>query len=129
MVSYISPLSTASAALAATTVGDYALFGGGTNSNVVDAYNSSLVKTTPTAMTYSLGAALSATSVNGYALFQGNGYLEIYDSNLTHSATSWPSNGTNYSGAASIGNYAIFAGGKITNMVDIYDVTVLNNNI
>ena len=123
MVSYISPLSTARAALAATTVGDYALFGGGTNSNVVDAYNSSLVKTTPTAMTYSLGAALSATSVNGYALFQGNGYLEIYDSNLTHSATLWPYNGTNYSGAASIGNYAIFAGGQTTNKVDIYNVT------
>ena len=62
--------------LAATSVGDYALFGGGHTSNylnVVDAYNSSLVRSTPTALS-TARYYLAATSVGDYALF-GGGYL------------------------------------------------------
>ena len=46
-----TPLSAARYNLAATSVGNYALFGGGytgSYSNVVDAYNTSLTRSTPT---------------------------------------------------------------------------------
>ena len=62
--------------LSATTVGDYALFGGGytdyVSSATVDAYDSSLTRSTPTPL--SVGrCVLSATTVGDYALF-GGGY-------------------------------------------------------
>ena len=66
------------ASLEATSVGDYALFGGGysvVNSDlvcfgVVDAYNTNLTRTTPTAL--SVGRRrLAATNVGDYALFAG----------------------------------------------------------
>ena len=66
-------LSTARRLLAATTVGDYALFGGGTtgsSSNVVDAYNASLTRSTPTALS-TARYQLAATTVGDYALFGG----------------------------------------------------------
>ncbi len=68
----VTPLSAARHALAATTVGDYALFGGGDTpvSNVVDAYDTSLTRTTPTALSVARGY-LAATTVGNYALFGG----------------------------------------------------------
>ena len=67
----VTALSTARYNLAATSVGDYALFGGGSSvTNVVDAYNSSLVRSTPTALSKSR-MELAATSVGDYALFGG----------------------------------------------------------
>lgn len=70
-----TPLSVARSSLVATTVGGYALFGGGKSMTYrphVDAYSSSLTRSTPT----ELSAAryeLAATTVGGYALF-GGGY-------------------------------------------------------
>ena len=72
----VTALSTARRYLAATSVGDYALFGGGYGgdfSAVVDAYNSSLVRSTPPALSKARGS-LAATSVGDYALF-GGGYI------------------------------------------------------
>ena len=70
-------LSTARDGLAATSVGDYALFGGGFNDFsypvVVDAYNSSLVRSTPTALSKAR-YSLAATSVGKYALFGGGDF-------------------------------------------------------
>ena len=74
--------------LAATTVGEYALFGGGvngygTNNNLstVDAYNTGLTRSIPTAL--SVGRVrLAATTVGSYALFgggYGTGYSAIVD--------------------------------------------------
>ena len=68
-------LSAARYDLAATLVGDYALFGGGTTgsvSSVVDAYNTSLTRSTPTALSVAR-SYLAATSIGNYALF-GGGY-------------------------------------------------------
>ena len=61
-------LSVARSDLASTTIGNYALFGGG--NNVVDAYDTSLTRTTPTALSQAR-YNLSATSVGNYALFGG----------------------------------------------------------
>ena len=72
-----TPLSKAIWYLAATSVGNYALFGGGGNSSsgsnsTVDAYDTSLTRTNPTPLSEARGY-LAATSVGNYALF-GGGY-------------------------------------------------------
>ena len=64
-----TPLSEARSDLAATTVGNYALFGGGSNSTV-DAYDTSLTRTIPTPLSKYRGN-LAATTVGNYALFGG----------------------------------------------------------
>lgn len=71
--------------LAATTVGNYGLFGGGHTTDggtsfdmfsaTVDAYNTSLVRNTPTELSGSR-AVLAATTVGNYGLF-GGGYIII----------------------------------------------------
>ena len=65
-----TPLSEARYALAATTVGNYALFGGGGNNSTVDAYDTSLTRTTATPLSEAR-YELTATSVGNYALFGG----------------------------------------------------------
>ena len=74
----ITPLSQARANLAATTVGDYALFGGGSSSSVVDAYNSALARSTPTGLSQAR-ANLAATTVGRYALFGGGASSDVVD--------------------------------------------------
>ena len=71
----ITPLSAARGRLASTTVGNYALFGGGygskpLNKDTVDAYNGTLTRSTPTALS-SVKRVLAATTVGNYALFGG----------------------------------------------------------
>ena len=72
-------LSQARGYLSATSIGDYALFGGGATSGIfdnvstVDAYNTSLVRSTPTGLSQAR-SLLSATSVGNYALFGGGTY-------------------------------------------------------
>ena len=65
--------------LAATTVGDYALFGGGyvnTAYSTVDAYDYNLAKIYVSRLSQ-VRADLSATTVGGnYALFGGGGYVK-----------------------------------------------------
>ena len=66
-------LSVARRSLTATSVGDYALFGGGYAAAVdatVDAYDLSLTRSTPTALS-AARAYVAATSVGDYALFGG----------------------------------------------------------
>lgn len=72
-VGAITPLSVARRSPAATTVGNYALFGGGyasAYSTVVDAYDESLTRSTPTALSIAR-AYLAATTVGSCALFGG----------------------------------------------------------
>ena len=75
----ITPLSVARHMLSATTVGNYALFGGGHSedgySNEVDAYNTSLTRSTPTALSVAR-IDMGATTVGNYALF-GGGLIQI----------------------------------------------------
>jgi hypothetical protein len=84
--------------LAATTVGGYALFGGGTyyvfdlsgSVSTVDAYNTSLTRSTPTTLFRERGG-LAATTVGNYALFGGGriygvtplAVVEAYNTSLT----------------------------------------------
>lgn len=84
----IDPLSQTRRTLSATTVGNYALFGGGLSGSssykdIVDAYSYNLTRSTPTV----LSAAryyLTATTVGNYALFGGgsgsdSSYKDIVD--------------------------------------------------
>ena len=63
--------------LAATTIGSCALFGGGiynySESSTVDAYDSSLTRTTATDLSIARGG-LAATTIGKYALFGGGSY-------------------------------------------------------
>ena len=78
----IAALSVARGYFAATTVGDYAIFGGGAAGgayqSAVDAYNSALTRSTPTALSQAR-SGLAATTVGDYALF-GGGYDSGYSS-------------------------------------------------
>ena len=136
----ITAMSTAKHSHAATTVGNYALFAGGMNSSgevaSVDAYNASLVRSTPTAL--SIGRAyLSATSVGEFALFGGGGNrsgatwyasVDAYNASLTRSTPTALSAGRAYSSATTVGNYALFAGGKNSSAyldtVDAYNASL-----
>ena len=68
----VTPLSKAAGYLAATTVGNYALFGGGESGggSIVDAYSGAIVRSTPTPLSEERGN-LAATTVGNYALFGG----------------------------------------------------------
>ena len=142
-------LSVARENLAATHVGNYALFGGGHNFsghyyNVVDAYNTSLEKSTPTPLSQAR-SFLAATHVGNYALFAGgynNDYVEFsnvvdaYDISLNR-ITPTP-NPTplivkrRRLAATHVGNYALFGGGELIgtgtsqymSTVDAYDLSL-----
>ena len=126
----VTALSQARNGLAATTVGSYGLFGGGIISfkcsAVVDAYSSSLVRSTPTALSQARSSC-GATTVGGYALFGGgiidmtvSGYdiintntaiVDAYSSSLVRSTPTALSQARSYIGATSVGVYALFGGG------------------
>ena len=112
-------LSEARYGLAATTVGNYALFGGGNGSStVVDAYDQNLTRSTPTALSQAR-RWLAATSVGNYALF-GGGYggntyhatVDAYDTSLIRTTPTALSQNRNNLAATSVGNYALFGGGR-----------------
>ena len=115
-------LSKARDELAATFIGDYALFGGGREtsdrSSVVDAYNSNLTRSTPTALSVAR-SELAATTAGNYALFGGGGNSETvgitvdaYDRTLTRSYPAGLTSPRKDLVAAAVSNYAIFAGGQ-----------------
>ena len=114
----------------ATTVGNYALFGGGFEGNsatnicadTVDAYDASLTRTTPTPLSIARGG-LSATTVGNYALFGGghNQYndneiyydtVDAYDTSLTRTTPTTLFNTVSSTSATTVGNYALFGGGN-----------------
>lgn len=121
-------LSTTRSVVAATTVGNYALFGGGgSRSAVVDAYDNKIVRTT-----HSLSASKEnhgATTIGNYALFGGgydNNYSEVatvdaFNSSLTRTAPTVLSAARAELHAAANENYAIFGGGYSTGVVDAYN--------
>ena len=125
-----TPLSEARGYLAATSVGDYALFGGGygdTLTATVDAYDTSLTRTIPTPLSEAR-YELTATSVGNYALF-GGGYGDIptstvdaYDTSLTRTIPTPLSETRGYYTSTSVGDYALFGGGDGKNTVDAYTV-------
>ncbi len=122
-------LSTARYTLAAASVGDYALFGGGItpyDSDAVDAYSSSLVRSTPAALHEARGYS-AGVSLGGYALFGGGGgsgsaAVDAYNSSLTRSVLTPLSNARSPAGT-SAGNYALFGGGGSA-AVDAYNTSL-----
>ena len=145
-------LSKARSLLAGTTVGGYALFGGGGYDSdakkgeaIMDAYNASLTRTTATPLPSNAYACAGGT-VGGYAVFSGGssmnsdstlvetiGALEIvraYDSSLTSSKAAPLSCPRAVHSAATIGNHLLFAGGynsttgKYLSTVESYDASL-----
>ena len=122
----------------ATSVGNYALFGGGYGSgysSTVDAYDTSLTRTTPTALS-AARQQLAATTVGNYALFGGGsgsgspGHLstvDAYDTSLTRTTPTALSVAREFLAATTVGNYALFGGGRdshyyFSSTVDAYQV-------
>ena len=115
----VEELSYLESSLAATTIGNYALFAGIT----VDAYDRSLTRTSPT----TLGEAkygLAATTVGNYALFGGGSLLgsdyssavDAYDRSLTRTTATDLSKSRTKLASTAVGDYALFGGGN-----NIYD--------
>lgn len=134
----ITALSEARYHLAATTIGKFALFAGGrssisssTGSKTVDAYDSSLIRTSPSVLGQGVSQS-SATTVGNYAVFAGGRTsagatqsVQVYDTDLVHTVpTYWLSTARYSHAAASVGNYAVFGGGYYQapiNTVEAYD--------
>ena len=137
--------------IAATTVGNYALFGG--NSRYLTAYNKSLTRSQiDNSWGVSLSINLAATTVGNYALFGGggknakikNGVVDTkgtassavyaYDTSLTKSIPTSLSVARRYLSATAVGNYALFGGGVSgtdnnidKSTVDAYDTSLTNS--
>ena len=142
----ITELSVARAKLAATTVGNYALFGGGTadeladygtgTRDTVDAYNTSLTRSTPTTLTYDV-FSLAATTVGNYAIFGGgssNGtaamtQVNAYDTSLTKSSPASLTTRRYGLAATTIGNYALFGGGDKNGSTTSGEVIAYNTSL
>ena len=116
------------------TVGGYALFAGGINSNVVDVYNTSLTRTTASSLSAS-GKVYGAATIGSYALFGiNNGTMNVYDASLTRTTAASLRTSRNCFAAAAVGDYALFAGGSsgksvggnnYYNTVDAYDSSLV----
>ena len=143
-VSSVTNITSSRHCLASTSVGNYALFGGGrgksSNISTVNAYDTSLTRTTLTA----LSAArydLTATTVGNYALF-GGGYasksmdtVDAYDNSLTRIIPTVLSAYREAPAATTVGNYALFGGGwnsraakPVSDTVDAYDTSLTRTN-
>ena len=117
----VTDLSAARSRLAATTVGNYAIFGGGRNSSaskIVDSYDMSLTRTSLTELKSSR-YDLAATTVGSYALFGGGsggggmtGSVDAYDTSLTSIDVDNLRLQRSTLAATTVGNYAIFGGGS-----------------
>lgn len=134
-------LSSARSSVAATTVGNYALFAGGSTAwtnkvyvNTVDAYNNLLTRSAAPSLTNRLNDVGAAT-IGNYALFAGGvksgtttnaDNVDVYDKSLTKSTASPLSYGKSSVSGLSFGNYALFAGGDCLNnaalrKIEVYD--------
>lgn len=110
---------------AAATVGNYAVFAGG-STTTVEVYDKNLVHSNPTAMSSSRTYPAGATANNKYALFGGgNGssnVVDAYSDSLVRSTPTVLSQGRDNLAAASVGVYALFCGGYSGySTVDAYD--------
>lgn len=125
---------------AGTSVGYYAIFAGGYDSDsngtgTVDAYNKSLTRISA----YRLDVArmkLSSTTIANIALFAGGSEdinrnecstVDAYDQSLTRTNPTGLSTARKSLAAARVGDYALFAGGEPSsgdkfNIVDVYKI-------
>ena len=136
-----APLSYARQSGASGTIGDYALFAGGYRTDTkiyvpyVDAYDSTLSRSSPTSLSKGRNYLASA-AVGDFLLFAGGGCVtssgtgdyvanvDSYDASLTRNTAVNLSKSRSSLSGASIGGYALFAGGNTSsyhNTVDVYD--------
>lgn len=114
-------LSVARAVPTGGTIGSYAVITGGHNSSdataykIVDAYNTSLTKTTADNMSYNHYWKHQCVTLNGLLIVYGgaSGHVDCYDASLTHTIEDAPalSNANTRMAAGVIGDYGLFAGG------------------
>ncbi len=134
-------LSTFRYGLAAASIGNYALFGGGvqtsttiaeddTNSAVVDAYDQNLTRTIPENLSVP-ATDFAAASNQNYAVFGGGATgtrdVTAYNSYLTRTIPTGLSVKRKNLAAARAGNYVLFAGGYLSDdsgadTVEAYDL-------
>lgn len=120
--------------------GNYMLICGGQNSNAVDAYDLFLTRTNPEPLGKAK-AYFAATTLNNVAILGGGGpyanqswnstpfiedNVEIYDPYLVRTKVQDLSVGRSFLAAASVGNYALFAGGGKHVQANKNDVTTFN---
>ena len=125
--------------LAATTVGNYALFGGGSisweeGSSTVDSYSAYLVHGTLSPLSKKR-RELAATTVVGYGLFGGGedgdaifntiylSTVDAYSASLVRSTPTALSQAKSMLAATTVGNYGLFGGGyggSFSSTVDAY---------
>ena len=130
-----SSLSVARRDLAGASAGDYAVFAGGYGASgsgagsKVDAYTESFVQTSPAQSLFNSGYYVCGASLAGYAIFalggQSNTKPTAYDGNLVRYEIGTIGTGRyDRAASATVGNYALFAGGALRNSVysDIVDV-------
>lgn len=116
-------MTNARADLKGEAVGDYVLFAGGEGGiNAVEAIDSSLTALTLQSLTVGRHDMASA-ALGTYALFAGGRYVDnsgsniilatvdVYDASLTHTAFTSLSVARQGPAGATVGNYALFAGG------------------
>lgn len=131
--SILTDLSVARVGLAATSIGDYALFGGGGTSysygnSTVDVYDRYLTRINTLDLSFNK-LYLASTSIDNYALF-GGGYdsngssniVNAFDRSLTMTIPSVLSKNRNYLTAASVMNKALFIGGNTSSSSDVFDI-------
>lgn len=117
-----SPLSAGRYNFAATSVGSYALFGGGTATSgavsTVDAYDTHLTLTNPTSLSKKR-SRVAAESVGNYALFAGGmvsdeatNVVDAYDTSLVRTAPTTLGQTLRGMKATTVGDYAVFGGGS-----------------
>lgn len=125
-------------------LGNYAIFAGGwiaeekvsyftySTTAVVDAYDRSLTRTTPTELSARF-RGLAATTVGNYALFSSGmektSTVNVYSTSLTRSTATSLSASRSYAAAAHTGNYALFGGGYNTNDASTWTVDAYNASL
>lgn len=139
-----STLSSARYGLAATAVGNYALFGGGRNSTArdktVDAYNTSLTRSSPAALSTATEDHGAATAGN-YALFSGGttaanedgvNTVNVYNASLTKMSSYTLKNARYITRGISFNNCAVFAGGinssRYIAALEVFDSSLTRSN-
>ena len=141
----ITPLSYPRQWMASASIGDYALFAGGTGSGTVptvDAYDKALVCSTAPALAESKHY-LSAATVGSYAVFAGGKTgsgsdgqkksVDAYDRSLTKaSGVPVMTLGRSAMQATTVGDCALFAGGSTTwqdeTAVEVYDASLTHTS-
>ena len=136
----VTGLKTARYSLSGNEIDDYALFAGGltkasSTSNAVDAYDKTLTRTTPTALSVGRYGMASAKNYN-YAIFAGGeGYsnvVDAYNTSLTRSTPTVLSVGRKASAACGNNGDIVVAGGNTSSgyskVVDLYDHRLTRSN-